>query len=239
LTQLRGQYHRALIAIEGVYSMDGDFPDLPRFVEIKKRHKTYLFIDEAHSLGTMGATGRGIVEHFGLDPRDIDLSMGTISKSLGSCGGYLAACRELVNYLKYTAPGFVFATGISPANTAAALASLRLLKSDPSCVARCQDRAKLFLSLAKARGLNTGRSGATPVVPIITGNSMHALLLSVKMIARGVNVQPILHPAVEETAARLRFFISSLHTDAQIRTAVETLAEEVAQLNPQGSDTES
>ena len=82
-----------LIAIEGVYSMDGDFPDLPRFIEVKKRHKALLMIDEAHSLGTLGKTGRGITEHFGINPRDVDLWMGTLSKAMGSCGGYIAGSQ--------------------------------------------------------------------------------------------------------------------------------------------------
>ena len=93
LTEIRHEYRRVLIAIEGVYSMDGDFPDLPRFIEVKKKHKALLMIDEAHSLGTMGKTGRGIAEHFGVNPRDVDLWMGTLSKSIGSCGGYIAGSQ--------------------------------------------------------------------------------------------------------------------------------------------------
>ena len=90
LSEVRHEYRRVVIAIEGVYSMDGDFPDLPRFVEVKKRHKAFLYVDEAHSTGTLGATGPGITEHFGVDPREIDIAMGTLSKAFGSCGGYIA-----------------------------------------------------------------------------------------------------------------------------------------------------
>ena len=100
--------------------MDGDYPDLPKFVEVKKRHKTYLMVDEAHSMGTMGSHGRGMSEHFQIEPRDVDLWMGTLSKSFGSCGGYIAGSKELVEYLKYTAPGFVYSVGLSPPNAAAA-----------------------------------------------------------------------------------------------------------------------
>ena len=149
LTEIRGQYRRVLIAIEGVYSMDGDFPDVPHFIDVKERHKALLMIDEAHSLGTMGPHGRGIGEHFDIDPRRVDIWMGTLSKSLGSCGGYIAGCRELVEYLKYTAPGFVFSVGMPPSNAAAALASLRLLEEEPERVARVQARAKQFLRLAR------------------------------------------------------------------------------------------
>src|SRR3989339_1634140 len=128
---MRRRHKRVLVAMEGVYSMDGDFPDLPRFVEIKRRHKVLLFIDEAHSLGTLGRTGRGITEHYGVDPHEVDILMGTLSKALGSCGGYIAGVQDLITYLKYTSPAFVFSVGIPPSNTAGALAALRLLQADP------------------------------------------------------------------------------------------------------------
>jgi 8-amino-7-oxononanoate synthase/acyl carrier protein len=232
LSEIRHEYRRVLIVIEGVYSMDGDYPDLPRFVDVKKRHKAYLMVDEAHSIGTMGLHGRGMSEHFGINPRDVDLWMGTLSKSFGSCGGYIAAQREIVEYLKYTAPGFVYSVGLSPANTAAALASLELLQEEPERVARLAENSRLFLRLAKDAGLNTGMSNNTPVVPVITGNSEHALRLSHQLRSRGVNVQPILYPAVEERAARLRFFITSTHTAEQIRTTVRATAEELDRIDP-------
>src|SRR5262249_26301876 len=134
LSELRPAYRRVAIAIEGVYSMDGDIPDVPRFIEIKKRHKAFLYIDEAHSMGVLGDHGRGIAEYFDINAREVDIWMGTLSKALGSCGGYIAGSAVLVEYLKYTAPGFVYAAGMTPANTAAALASLRLLEAEPQRV---------------------------------------------------------------------------------------------------------
>lgn len=232
LDQIRHEYRRVLIVVEGVYSMDGDYPDLPQFVELKKKHKCYMMVDEAHSIGTMGLHGRGMSEHFGIVPRDVDIWMGTLSKSMGSCGGYIAGCRELVEYLKYTAPGFVYSVGLSPANTAAALASLELLQEEPERVARLAENSRLFLRLAKDAGLNTGHSNNTPVVPVITGNSEHALRLSHQLFQRGINVQPILYPAVEERAARLRFFITATHTPQQIRTTVRAVAEELDRIDP-------
>jgi 8-amino-7-oxononanoate synthase len=232
LAELRHTYRRVVIAIEGVYSMDGDIPDLPRFLEIKKRHKALLYIDEAHSLGVLGATGRGIGEHFGIDPREVDIWMGTLSKALGSCGGYIAGEPALIEYLKYTAPGFLFATAISPANTAAALASLRLLADEPQRVARLRANSELFLNLARGRGLDTGTSAGSPVVPVILGNSMDSLRASQALFDRGINVQPILNPAVEEKAARLRFFITSEHTEDQLRDTVAAVAEELAKIDP-------
>ncbi len=200
LREHRTKHRRVLVIVEGVYSMDGDFPDLPRFIEVTKRHHAWLMVDEAHSIGTMGPTGRGIGEHFGINPRDVDIWMGTLSKSFGSCGGYIAGCRALIEYLKYTAPGFVFSVGLSPPNAAAALASLHVMQQEPQRVTRLKEASRLFLTEAKKRGLNTGQSSETPVVPLITGNSLHALQLSRRLFESGVNVQPILYPAVEESA---------------------------------------
>ncbi|MCG8583193.1 MAG: aminotransferase class I/II-fold pyridoxal phosphate-dependent enzyme, partial [Pirellulales bacterium] len=232
LAELRHEYRRVLIAIEGVYSMDGDYPNLPRFIEIKNRHKALLMVDEAHSIGTMGAHGRGISEHFQVDPRHVDLWMATLSKTFGSCGGYIAGCREVVEYLKYTAPGFVYSVGMPPANAAAALAALQTLEAEPQRVGRLAARAKLFLELAKERGMDTGMSKDSPVVPIITGNSATALRLADALFKRGINVQPIMHPAVEESAARLRFFVTCEHTEQQVRDSVDATAEELAKIDP-------
>lgn len=232
LTETRHEYRRVLVAIEGVYSMDGDFPDLPKFIEVKQKHKAILLVDEAHSIGTLGKTGRGIGEHFGVNPRDVDLWMGTLSKTFGSCGGYIAGCKEVVEYLKYTAPGFVFSVGIPPASAAAALASLKLLQAEPQRVAKVQANSRLFLQLAKAKGLNIGMSNNTPVVPVILGSSIHSLQLSRALFERGINVQPILYPAVEEEKARLRFFITSAHSPEQIRFTVDAVAEEAAKIDP-------
>lgn len=230
LRQIRHEYRRVLVAIEGVYSMDGDIPDLPRFIELKKKHKALLMIDEAHSCGVLGEHGRGIGEYYGVDRADVDIWMGTLSKALGSCGGYIAGSKALVEYLQYTAPGFVFAAAMSPPAAAAALASLRLLEAQPERVARLRQRSELFLRLAQQRGLNTGSSQDSAVVPVILGNSLRCLRLSKAMMGRGVNVMPILHPAVEESAARLRFFITAMHTEEQIRYTVEAVAEELEKI---------
>lgn len=232
LSEVRSEYRRVLIAIEGAYSMDGDFPELPPFVDVKQRHKAFLMVDEAHSIGTMGATGRGISEHFGVEPRSVDIWMGTLSKTFGSCGGYIAGCKELVEYLKYTSPGFVYSVGLPPSSAAAALAALEMLKKEPERVSTLRDRSALFLQLAKQRGMNTGMSDQTPVIPVIIGNSLNALKLSRALFDRGINVQPILYPAVEEKAARLRFFITCCHTEEQIRTTVDAVAEELAKIDP-------
>jgi 8-amino-7-oxononanoate synthase len=232
LERFRHEYRRVLIAIEGVYSMDGDIPDLPGFIEVKRRHRALLMIDEAHSLGVLGARGRGIAEFFGVERGEVDIWMGTLSKALGSGGGYIAGCQPLVEYLRYTTPGFVFAAGMPPACAAAALAAVRLMQSQPQRLMRLRENSELFLTLAKQRGLNTGHSQHTPIVPVILGNSLNCLRLSRAMFARGVNVAPILHPAVEESAARLRYFLTALHNAEQIRYAVDATAEELERIDP-------
>ncbi len=230
LSEVRSRHRRVLIAVEGVYSMDGDFPDLPRFIEVKRRHKAMMLVDEAHSLGTMGPTGRGIGEHWGVDRADVDLWMGTLSKSLASCGGYIAGSAEIVKYLAYTAPGFVYSVGLAPSNAAAALAALTLLAAEPGRVTRLGELAALFRARARERGLNTGTSAGTPVVPVIVGNSVKTLRLASGLLGRGINAQPILPPAVPELSSRLRFFVTTEHSEAQIRDTVGSVADELARL---------
>ncbi|MDG2223421.1 MAG: aminotransferase class I/II-fold pyridoxal phosphate-dependent enzyme [Rubripirellula sp.] len=230
LAEVRSNYRRVLIAIEGVYSMDGDFSNVPEFVEVKKRHQALLMVDEAHSLGTMGVTGHGMAEHFGMDPRGVDIWMGTLSKSAASCGGYIAGSDALIELLRYTAPGFVFSVGMPPAQVAAALAALQALDHEPERVQRLRERSELFLDLCRESGLDTGDSHQTPVIPVITGNSMVALRLSNRLKADGINVQPILYPAVDESSARLRFFITSEHSEAQIRFTAGRLAAHMLEL---------
>jgi 7-keto-8-aminopelargonate synthetase-like enzyme len=221
-----------LVVIEGIYSMDGDYADVPKFVGVAKRHKALLMVDEAHSIGVMGATGRGAGEHFGVAPTDVDLWMGTLSKAFGSCGGYIAGSAALVRWLKYTVPGFVYSIGLPPAAAGAALGAIQLLEREPQRVSQLRENARLFLQLAKEAGLDTGSSGGTAIVPVILGNSMNALRLSRALFTRGINVQPILYPAVEEKAARLRFFITSRHTPDQIRRTIQAMQEELAKIDP-------
>jgi 8-amino-7-oxononanoate synthase len=230
LRDLRGRYRRVVVAIEGVYSMDGDYPDLPAFIEVKRRHDALLYVDEAHSIGTMGPGGRGICDHFDVDPAEGDLWMGTISKALGSGGGYLAGSERLIRWLGCTTPAFVFSTACSPPNAAAALEAVRVIGREPWRVTRLRERSEFFLKLANDAGLDTGPSGDTPVIPVILGSSDRAIRASQALLTRGINARPILYPAVRESAARVRFFITSEHSEEQIVRAVETTADVVASL---------
>jgi 8-amino-7-oxononanoate synthase len=222
----RRHYERVVVILEGVYSMDGDFPDLPRFVELRERHKVFLMIDEAHSLGVLGERGRGIREHFGLSGSDVDIWMGTLSKSLASCGGYIAGSRALILNLKFNAPGFVFSVGLSPANAAAAFAALQVMAAEPERVVELRQRAGLFLELARERQLPTGSSKGVSVVPLIVGDTKRCVALTNALFKRGIDVQPILYPGVRERAVRLRFFINGTHTEDQIRRTIGIVEEE-------------
>lgn len=235
LKELRGNHKKCMILIEGVYSMDGDICDLPRYVELKKKYGCLLMVDEAHSFGVCGKTGRGVGEHWqdlvGLKPSDADLWMGTLSKSLASCGGWIGGSAAMIRYLRYTAPGFVFSAGITPANATAALTSLRLMLGEPERVQKLQANARYFVDELQARGIDTGPAlGGSAVVPTITGNSMHALMLSERLQDQGVNVQPIVYPAVADDAARLRFFLSCTHSKEQLLKTAKLVADILGQL---------
>jgi 8-amino-7-oxononanoate synthase len=227
LRELRSEHEKVLIIVEGVYSMDGDICDLPRYLELKKRYGCLLMVDEAHSFGVIGARGCGVGEHFPeVDPKEVDLWMGTLSKSLASCGGWIGGSTAMIRYLRYTAPGFVYSAGITPANAVAALSSLRLMLAEPERVQTLQSNARFFVEQLKQRGIDTGPSeGGSAVVPTITGNSMHALMLSQRLQDEGINVQPIVYPAVPDDAARLRFFLSSTHTEEQLAHTAERVAD--------------
>ena len=229
LAKHRAQHERTLIAVEGLYSMDGDFPDLPRFIEVKRRHRALLMVDEAHSLGVLGQTGRGIREHFALDAKDVDIWMGTLSKSLAGCGGYITGERALVEQLKYLAPGFLYSVGMSPPLAAASLTALQCMLEEPERVQALQHAGQLFLQRAQAAGIPTGTSVGLAIVPAIVGSSIQATRLSAKLFEQGINVQPILYPAVPEKAARLRFFMSCKHTPQDIEYTVSILAKEFQQ----------
>lgn len=230
LTENRHRYEKVLIAVEGLYSMDGDIVALDQLIDIKTRHKALLMVDEAHSVGALGANGRGTGEHFAVAGEDVDIWMGTLSKTFSGCGGYIAGTSELIDLLKFTAPGFVYSVGMPPPVAAAAIAAIKIMQEEPERVERLHTNGSLFLKLAQERGLNTGLSAGYTIVPVITGGSVLAGQLSNALLESGINVQPIIYPAVEEKAARLRFFISSAHTEDQIRYTVDACADALAQL---------
>ena len=227
LQKWRGDYQRALIVTEGVFSMDGDIAPVPDLVEIKRRHHAFLMVDEAHSMGVIGSRGLGISDYYLLDGGDVDLWMGTLSKALASCGGYIAGRHDLVESLRYAAPGFVYACGISPPNAAAALAAARLMQQEPERVRQIAENVRAFKTLADNGGLDTGVSGASAVVPIILGCSLTCLFAAHLLYKKGILVFPLFYPIVPKNAARLRFFLTALHSAEEIQAAIDATIEAV------------
>lgn len=228
LKEHRHRYERVLIAVEGIYSMDGDAAPLHRLIELKRRFKALLMVDEAHSVGVMGARGHGIGEELGCAGGEVDVWMGTLSKSFAGCGGYVAGCRDLVELMRFGASGFVYSVGMSPPLAAASLAAIRIMHREPERIEALRRNARLFLDCCRAAGLNCGLSDGYNIIPVIVGKSVSAARLSNRLAGRGINAQPILYPAVEERAARVRFFVTALHSEEQIRQAATIVAEEMA-----------
>jgi 8-amino-7-oxononanoate synthase len=227
LVTCRGNYERVLIVVEGVYSMHGDYPDLRRLIEIKKRHEAWLMVDEAHALGVLGTRGYGLAEHFGVDGREVDIWMGTLSKTLAGCGGYIAGPAELIDYLRYSVGAFVYSVGMPPLIAAAVAKALEIMHREPERVAKLQQNAALFHRLARERELDTGTAAGTAIAPIIVGDTLPAAILAHRLFERGINVQALMYPAVLAKEARLRFFVMATHTEADIEAAIDATSEEL------------
>lgn len=221
----RKQFERVIIIVEGLYSMDGDYPDLCRLVELKKRYKTFLMVDEAHSFGVLGKHGKGLREQFNVPSEDVDIWMGTLSKTLSGCGGYIAGQSALVENLRHLSPGFLYSVGIPAPVAAAAIASLELIQAEPNRIAQLQKISEYFVTQAKQLGLNIGESKGIAIIPVILGSSVKAARMSEWLFKHAINVQPILYPAVPEKSARLRFFLSCEHSEEQIDTTLELLTQ--------------
>ena len=220
LVQHRSQFKRVLILSEGLFSMDGDWPDLPRLVELKNRFHAWLMIDEAHSLGVLGSQGGGLAEEYGLAPNSVDIWMGTLSKSLAGCGGYIAGSTALIEMLRCLCPGFLYSVGMPAGLAATSLKALQIMHAEPERTQQLASNASLFKQLLDQAGFNTGQSQGKGLVPLITGSSVKATRMAAYLFERDINVQPIVYPAVPEKQARLRFFISSAHTEEQLRSTV-------------------
>lgn len=231
LSAVRPSHRNILVTVEGLYSMDGDVPDLPKLLEMKDRYGFWLMVDEAHALGCVGATGKGSFERFDLDPGNVDIWMGTLSKTLSSTGGFIAGSADLINFLRYYADGFVFSVALPPALAASAKCALELMHAEPERAAKLQANAVYFMGKAASLGLDTGLGEGYGVMPVIVGDSLKAVKLSERLFERGVNVMPAIFPGVPMNSARLRFFLSSGHSKNQIDQALNLTAEELRRLN--------
>jgi 8-amino-7-oxononanoate synthase len=224
----RHLYERAIVLTEGVFSMDGDMGNVQAIIDVAHRHDASVMLDEAHSLGTIGATGRGAQEALNIKPGDVEIWMGSLSKSLGSVGGYIAGSKTLVENLRYNAPGAaLYCATTPPASAAAALCGLRKMQKETWRVEKLQENSAYFLRKAKENGLDTGISDGTAVVPIIIGDVEKAVKLAVLLNEKNINVQAIFHPVVPINQARLRFFLNSTHSYEDIDYTIDTIVQHI------------
>jgi len=223
LAKAAGQYGSILVVADSVFSMDGDVMDLPTTKELCERYGARLMVDEAHSVGSLGATGHGIEEHFDMIG-SIDIKMGTLSKSIPSIGGYCAGKHELVDYLRHYSRPFIFSAALPPAQAAAAIAAFDVIESEPERVASLHDVVARYTSGLKAQGWDT-MDASTCVVPVLVGDEGLTMDLTRMLFDRGIFVCPIVHPAVPRGTDRLRTCLMATHTEADIAQALAAFQE--------------
>lgn len=224
LAEHRHNHRKCLIVVEGLYSMDGDIPDLPEILDLKQRHNCWLMVDEAHSIGVLGKGGRGISEHYGTNPRDIDLLIGTLSKTFVSAGGFIAADAEVIWYLRYSLGGFVYSVGPPPASTASAHAALDILRDEPERVQRLHQNSGYFLNACRRAGFDTANASGYAVIPVYQPDYQTAFAMGDALLAHGIYVPPVVHVGVPKSKPRLRFFISEKHCADDFDAVLDAMA---------------
>jgi len=226
LQERRHNTRRALIVVEGLYSMDGDVADLPRLLEIRDRYDAWLMVDEAHSIGVLGATGRGLSEHFGADPNRIDFIIGTLSKTFAASGGFIAGRKTVMDWLRFTLPAFVYSVGLSPVIAAAVRTSLAIIGEESWRVERLQQNSRHFLAAAKARRLNTGGAVGAGVITLQFHTPEECMQAAGTLLRAGYYAPPIAQIGVPKDKPRIRFFISASHGPDEMTDALDQLGEE-------------
>ncbi len=211
-----------LVITDAVFSMDGDVIDLPKVVEICRKHGAYLMMDEAHSVGVLGKTGRGIEEHFGLNDV-VDIKMGTLSKTIPSVGGYVAGKKELINYLRHASRAYIFSAALPPAQAAAANEAFKVILDEPWRVEKLRRNGELFINGLKSAGFDTMLT-TTAIVPVLCGSDEQAFAMTREAQHHDVFVLPVVSPAVPEGQARLRATVTAAHDPSEIERAMDVIA---------------
>jgi glycine C-acetyltransferase len=222
---------RRLVAVDAVYSMEGHLAPIVELIDLVHRHGAFLLVDEAHSIGVMGRTGRGVCEHFDLDPRAIDIRIGTLSKAIPSVGGFAAVPTSVGAILRYSSHARVFSAAMTPADAAAALAGIEILDREPERVTRLQRNAALFRARLTGHQLNTFGSESA-VVPVRVGDRPATLQAAHALLERDVYVNAILSPGVPFGSERLRCFVTSGHSPSDLLLAADTIADVVCGARP-------
>lgn len=216
------QDRAAFVVIDGVYSMGGDIAPLPEILDVCRRYGARVLVDDAHAIGVIGEGGRGTGSHFGLED-EVDLVMGTFSKSLASIGGFVAGPRRVLEWIKHFGRSIMFSASLPPSSTAAALAALTVLEREPEIVDRLASLAKTWREGLKSLGFNTGAS-QTPIVPIYLGDEYNTVIFWKALLEEGVYTNPVIYPATPMREALLRTSCMATHTPEQIEQALEKFA---------------
>jgi 8-amino-7-oxononanoate synthase len=211
-----------LVVVDGLFSMLGDIAPLPEISKVCKHHGARLMVDDAHALGVLGG-GRGTAAHFGLD-KEVDLIMGTFSKSLASIGGYIAGDEDVIHYIKHHARSLIFSASIPPSNAATAFAALQVMQEEPERVKRVNDIGDYMRKSYHELGFNTGTS-VSPIIPIFVGDDMRAAIIWKTLFEAGVYVNMVVSPAVPEGKQLLRTSYMATHTDQQLNKVLEVFSE--------------
>jgi glycine C-acetyltransferase len=211
---------RQLLITDGVFSMDGDIAPLPDLVEVAEKHGAIMMIDDAHASGVLGEGGKGTVSHFGLDPRRVDIQVGTLSKAIGVLGGFIAGPRHLIQWLVNRGRPFLFSTSAPPAVAAACIAALDVIRDEPERLERLWTNTRFFKQRLHALGFDTGQS-ESPITPVIAGGEVQAVDLSSLLWGEGVFTPAIVYPTVAKGQSRVRTIVTADHTEEDLREALE------------------
>ncbi len=207
-----------LIVVDGVFSMEGDLINLPKVVELSKKYSAKIMVDDAHGIGVMGKNGRGTCEHFGVED-DIDLVMGTFSKSIASLGGFVAGDAKVISYIKHFARALIFSASITPASVATAIATVDIIQTEPERREKLWKITKKMKSGFQALGYNTGPT-ETPIIPVMVGNDETAFMLWRSLREDGIFTNPVIYPAVPKGQSLIRTSYSATHTEQELDTVL-------------------
>ena len=210
-----------LVIADAVFSMDGDVIDLPNMVKVCGKYGAYLMMDEAHSVGVLGKTGRGIEEHFNLEDV-VDIKMGTLSKTIPSVGGYIAGKKEMINYLRHASRAYIFSAALPPAQAAAANEAFKVIQDEPWRIEKLNQNTQLFIGGLKSAGFDTLLT-TTAIVPVLCGSDEQAFVMTREAQHHDVFVLPVVSPAVPEGSARLRATITAAHEPSEIERAMDVI----------------
>ena len=210
-----------LIVVDGIFSMEGDIVKLPELVKLADKYGASIMVDDAHSIGVIGEKGAGTASHFGLTD-NVDLIMGTFSKSLASLGGFIASDKETINYLKHNSRSLIFSASMTPASAAAVLAALDIMESEPERIKHLWEVTHFAMKGLKAMGFNTGTS-ETPIIPLFIRDDIKTLQMTHMLLEDGVFVNPVVSPAVSKEDSLIRFSLMATHTKEQVQIALEKI----------------